>query len=476
MRHSLCLVLLLFSLLPTISYAETERAIPQNQEQIQLSFAPVVKSSAPAVINIYTKRVIEGRAAHPFAGHPFFAPFFNDYMMSPPLRRRVESSLGSGFIIRPDGLAVTNAHVIKGASEIYAVLNDGREYQAQVELVDSASDIALLKLDLPEDEILHALSLDPSESVLVGDIVLAIGNPFGVGQSVTSGIVSALARSSTNISDYDFFIQTDAAINPGNSGGPLINLQGRVVGLNTAIYSRSGGSLGIGFSIPSEMIDAIVHSYEAGARGKEGIIRPWSGFLGQAVTSEMAASLGFKRPQGVLVADIHENSPAAAAGLQQGDLITSLNNKNITNIGELNFRMATFAPETEITLGVLRQNKNKNISFKLIAPPEIPARDLRKLSGKHPFNGASIVNLSPAVIQQMSLGDHGLKGVAISDIAAHSVSERLGFKTGDIILQINEEDVKSSAQMEKLLQDLSPSSLWKIIIQRDGVARSLIFR
>jgi serine protease Do len=229
-----------------------DKVVPDNKQQIEFSFSPVVKRISPAVVNIYTKTMVTSRIS-PFGNNPALNQLFGQNFNGGLTRQHIESSLGSGVIVEQDGVVVTNSHVVKDAQEISVVLGDGREFDAKVSLSDPHSDLAILRID-PKGEKLPFAPLKASETLEVGDIVLAIGNPFGVGQTVTSGIVSALARSSLNISDYNFFIQTDAAINPGNSGGPLVAMDGGVVGINSAIYSQSGGSLGIGFAIPSEMV------------------------------------------------------------------------------------------------------------------------------------------------------------------------------------------------------------------------------
>ena len=285
------------------------RQVPSDRTQVQLSYSPLVKQVAPSVVNIYTKRVVT-RNVSPFGGDPFFEQFFGGGF-SGLNQRQVESSLGTGLIVGSEGVLVTNAHVVKGAQEISVVLQDGREFDAKVSLSDDKTDLAILRVDA-EGERLPTATLKPSENLEVGDIVLAIGNPFGVGQTVTSGIVSALARSSLDINDFNFFIQTDAAINPGNSGGPLVAMDGSVIGLNTAIYSRSGGSLGIGFAIPSEMVQQVIAAEKSGATNASAL-RPWIGVSGQSVTRDIASSLGLSKPRGVLVAQMHKESPARKA-------------------------------------------------------------------------------------------------------------------------------------------------------------------
>ncbi|MDP9196244.1 MAG: PDZ domain-containing protein, partial [Pseudomonadota bacterium] len=247
----------------------------------------------------------------------------------------------------------------------------------------------------------------------MGDLVLAIGNPFGVGQTVTSGIVSALARTEVGVSDFNFFIQTDAAINPGNSGGALVSMKGKLAGINSAIYSRTGGSLGIGFAIPSNMVRTILQDVQG---GKTRIVRPWMGVEGQPVTPDIAASLSLSRPAGVLVNTLHARSPAKAAGLKIGDVVTAINGHPVDDIGTLRFRIATLPLGQTATLKVLRKGQPVDVVIPLIAPPEDPPRDLRTLKGNHPLSGAAIANLSPAVADELRLESEAA-GVAVFAVA-----------------------------------------------------------
>ncbi len=339
MMIRLLFIALIAALLPMRTQAQD--TIPQNREQIKLSFAPVVKKVAPAVVNIYTKRQVAVRY-NPFSGDPFFSQFFDERMFGGHMRQRIEKSLGSGVIVKENGVIITNAHVIKDAQEITVVLRDGQEYEATLALQDDASDLAVLRLKNVKTPLPY-VTLKPSESLEVGDLVLAIGNPFGVGQTVTSGIVSAQGRSALNVNDFNFFIQTDAAINPGNSGGALVSLDGEVVGINSAIYSRDGGSLGIGFAIPSEMVATIIAAEKNGQNGTAGITRPWLGIEAQTMTADIAESLGLNHPQGVLIANLHNASPLKTAGIQKGDIITAMNGKPLQNPQEMRFRIATVA-------------------------------------------------------------------------------------------------------------------------------------
>jgi Do/DeqQ family serine protease len=345
--------------------AAQERVVPSSAEEIRLSFAPVVKRASPAVVNVFTRKVVARRMS-PFQGHPFFDQFFREF--AAPTRRRMENSLGSGVILRADGVVVTNAHVLEDAVEIRVALADRREFDADVLLFDRRSDLAVLKLRGAED--LPTLALRDSDTLEVGDLVLAIGNPFGVGQTVTSGIVSALERTAGRRRGGGaggYFIQTDAAINPGNSGGALVDMQGRLVGVNTAILSRSGGSVGIGFAIPANLVRQAVESAE---RGERALARPWLGMRGQAVTAELADALGLDRPEGVIIAEMHPASPLRAAGLRPGDVVVALDGQPVESPEEFAFRLATLGVGGRATLDVLRDGAPARATFDLLPPPE----------------------------------------------------------------------------------------------------------
>jgi Do/DeqQ family serine protease len=341
-----------------------ERVTPDSAAQIQLSFAPVVKRASPAVVNVFTRKVVQRRVS-PFQGHPFFDQFFREF--AGPSRRRMENSLGSGVIMREDGIVVTNAHVLKDAVEIRVALADRREFDADVLLFDEPSDLAVLKLRGAEG--LPTVEVRDSDTLEVGDLVLAIGNPFGVGQTVTSGIVSALDRSAGirgGPRDGGYFIQTDAAINPGNSGGALVDVAGRLVGVNTAIISRSGGSVGIGFAIPS---DLVVQAVESAERGERSLARPWLGARGQAVTAELADALGLDRPAGVIIAELHPRSPLLAAGVRPGDVVVALDGEPVDTPQAFAFRLAALGVGGRANLDVLRDGERRRATFDLVPEP-----------------------------------------------------------------------------------------------------------
>ena len=447
--------------------------------QMTLSFAPLVEQVSDSVVNIYAKRVVESRA--PLFRDPFFQRFFGNRLG--PSRRRVENSLGSGVIVDPSGLIITNYHVIEGAREIQIGLRDGRTFAARILLRDQKLDLAILQSEgAPRD--LQPAVLGRNEDLLVGDLVLAIGNPFGVGQTVTVGIVSGLARSGVGVSDFQSFIQTDAAINPGNSGGALVSMNGVVIGINTAIFSRSGGSQGIGFAVPSDIARLAV---EAAREGRE-IRRPWLGFSGDKIERDVMEALGLEQAQGVIVADIHPQSAGQRIGLRKGDIILSVGSKDkglsddlakgkaLADMEELRYHALLAGVDEILPLHILRKNQRLVLSFPLEEPPQIPPRNPVTIANG-PFKGAVIVNLSPAVIESLNLGSAALQktGVAIESFKNRSQASRLGFKKGDIILSYNGQDIQTTDQLANLTrQDIRQK--YQVIIERDGRQRRVNFR
>ena len=441
-----------------------ERVVPRSQIKLLKSFSPVVKRAAPAVVNIYVRRRIHRRVS-PFFDDPFFRRFFG--------RDRVQSSLGSGVIVKPDGIVVTNYHVIKGTigqktQEIKVVLSDKREFSATVILHDERTDLAVLKIDSSSKRFKY-IEIEDSDNLEVGDIVLAIGNPFGVGQTVTSGIVSALARTQVGISDYQFFIQTDAAINPGNSGGALVNMYGKLVGINTAIFSRSGGSNGIGFAIPSNMAKLVVKSIQGGK-----VKRPWFGAKLQTITSDISLKLGLDRPAGALINFVYENSPAESAGLKTGDVIVSVDGKPVGDPRAFRYRFTTKGLNIQVPLNIIRNGKIKKVSVLTSGAPEIPPRNETVLKDDTIFGGATVVNLSPAVSEDMSLED--TKGVVITRIRPGAQARILRLRKNDIILRVNGRKIKSVKELIKLLRRKSRS--WRFSIKRGNriFSKEVVFR
>ncbi|MEX0300081.1 MAG: Do family serine endopeptidase [Kordiimonas sp.] len=414
-----------------VGLSAQDRQVPTSQGQVQLSYAPLVSDSAPAVVNIYTTKVVRSRRSAMF-DDPLFKRFFGDSFSFGSPKDRVQGSLGSGVIVRPNGVIVTNNHVIEGADEIRVVLADRREFDADVVLADPRTDLAILRISAG-DETLPILNLADSDDVLVGDIVLAIGNPFGVGQTVTSGIVSATARTQQGISDFGFFIQTDAAVNPGNSGGALVGMRGDLLGINTAIYSRTGASNGIGFAVPANMVKSVLRA----ALNEGQLTRPWLGIRGQSVTNELAAGLGLDRAGGVLVDETYPGGPASLAGLVPGDVVMAIDGKEVLDEPALNFRIATMEEGAAVPLAVLSEGFIQERMVTLALPPEDPARDEQTLDGRHPFQGVTIANLSPRFNEELQVNPF-LKGVVVLKVERRTAAARYQFLVpGDVLLRIN---------------------------------------
>ncbi len=470
MRYRLlpaCLGLLIALAAPAPAWAQGKTA-PDTQVQIELSFAPVVKTVAPAVVNIFSKRVMRQRSVSPFFNDPFFKRFFGkDFGMFGLPRERIQNSLGSGVIVSEDGLIVTNHHVIKGSTEITVVLADRREFAAKLVLDDERTDLTVLRIDPAGKKLPHVAFRD-SDEVEVGDLVLAIGNPFGVGQTVTSGIVSATARTQAGISDFSFFIQTDAAINPGNSGGALVTLDGKLLGINTAIYSRTGGSVGIGFAIPANMVKTVVAS---ALRGGE-LVRAWSGLIGQNLTQDLAEAFGLETPGGVAVKRVYSGGPADRAGVKPGDVILKLDGRAVADVESFRYRIATREPGAEIRIEVWRGRAAKTLTLAPTAAPENPPRNEVRLSGKHPLAGALVANLSPALAEELDLPG-AWDGVIIMKVARRSVADRLRFKPGDIIVAVNRKEVRDVTVLDAALKRAKDS--WRISFSREGKLRHAEF-
>ncbi|KPH81348.1 DegQ family serine endoprotease [Bosea vaviloviae] len=441
------------------------KQVPESRQEISLSFSRVVKKSAGAVVNVYGARV-EKQPRNPFMDDPFFRRFFGDGGFGVP-QERVQRSLGSGVVVDASGLVVTNNHVIEGMSEVKVAFADKREVEATILLRDPRTDLAVLKIKPVND--LTAIELADSDKVEIGDIVLAIGNPFGVGQTVTQGIVSALARTQIGVGDAQSFIQTDAAINPGNSGGALVDMQGRVVGINTAIFSRSGGSVGIGFAIPSSMVRVVLESAKAGAKT---VRRPWFGARLQALTADVADGLGLDRPAGSVVASVVEKGPAAEGGLQRSDVILAVDGIGVDDPESFGYRFATRPLGGVTTLGVLRGGKRIVIPVRLIPAPELRPREPVTLSGRSPLAGLTVMNLSPALAEELSI-DAGTDGVVVAEIEEGSTAARVGFQKGDIIQALNGERMVRSRDVEAAMKERKRS--WEVTISRGGQSVTSVF-
>lgn len=431
--------------------------LPLSKGQITLSYAPLVKQIAPAVVNVYASQKINRRS--PFDGDPFFERFFGRDGFGRP-QKRTQNSLGSGVIIDAAGIVITNHHVIKNADKVKVVLSDGREFDSEIILKDDRADLAVLRIK--SDEEFPTIPIGDSDDLEVGDLILAVGNPFGVGQTVTSGIISALARSQVGISDFGFFIQTDAAINPGNSGGALVDMNGQLIGVNTAIFTKSGGSIGIGFAVPSNMVSVVLRSALSGG---DHLSRPWIGASFQNVTSDLAENLGLKRPRGAMVVGIVEDGPADIAGLKLGDVILAVNDQKVDHPDALGYRMATLGIGKNARMTVLSRQNRKYLDISLEAAPETIPRRTLEISGRTPFAGVTAMNLSPAVADE--LGIDGTKtGVVIAGVARGSLAQQFRLRKLDIIRNINEVKITGTGQLKKVLQ--RRVRIRQFIVERNG--------
>ena len=443
--------------------AAQDKSVPLNRQQMQLSFAPLVKQTSGAVVNVYAERVVQRLS--PFAGDPFFEQFFGQRM---PNRSEKQSSLGSGVILSDQGLVVTNNHVIEGASDIKIALADGREFPCDVVLKDESVDLAVLRIKSKEH--FPVLAIGDSDKTEVGDLVLAIGNPFGVGQTVTSGIVSALARNQVTSGDFGFFIQTDASINPGNSGGALMNMNGELIGINTAIFSRGGGSNGIGFAIPSNLVKVFM---AAAAEGKTSFERPYVGATFDAVTSDVAEALGLKTARGALVVRVVEGGPADRAGLKPGQVVTAVNGIPVEHPDALGYRLTTAGLGKKATLSVQTNDGNQEVTIALNTAPETTPRDEVTLDGRNPFAGLRVANLSPRLATELRIPAEKA-GVVVTDVVRGSPAGRYGFQPKDIVISLNGTTVTTTKALAAML-DGDPG-FWRVEIERDGQRIRQFFR
>jgi Do/DeqQ family serine protease len=445
----LCVVaLLVLAVSPLMANAQR---LPETRSEIELTFAPLVREVSPAVVNVYTQKTVKtGVTPMEMLLYGRAAP-----------QSRVQNSLGSGVIVRDDGVIVTNNHVVEDADSFRVVLSDRREYPAELVLNDERTDLAVLKINTGGDK-LPVLHYADTREAQVGDLVMAIGNPFGVGQTVTSGIISATARTDVGISDYSFFIQTDAAVNPGNSGGALVDMKGQLVGVNTAIFSRGGGSNGIGFAIPSEMVKRVVDA----AMNEGTFVRPWLGLAAQSVSFDMAKAQGLSRPIGVMVTEVYDGGPADKSGLRRGDLVTAIDGREVFDEKGLKFLAAIRNPGEKAQLNVLRGGRNQVIGVKVEPPPGATEADIVLLEGKDVFNGARVVELSPRLAEENGLDPFQKgSGIYVYSVARRSVARNY-FRPGDIIRSVNGKQTKTVKDLEALLKDSDRS--WNIELDRNG--------
>ncbi|THD57174.1 Do family serine endopeptidase, partial [Phenylobacterium sp.] len=395
-------------------------------------------------------------------------PFWQMFGLAP--RNRVEGSLGSGVIVRADGVIVTNNHVIEGGTDITVSLSDRREFQAKVLLADTRTDLAILKIDVPAGEKLPVMAIADRSDIEVGDLVLAIGDPFGVGQTVTNGIISAKNRTANPDGDAGAYIQTDAAINPGNSGGALVSMDGDLIGVNSFIYSQSGQSSGIGFAIPAAVVRRVV---ETAMNGGQTVVRPWFGARLQSVTPEIAKTMGLATPSGALVADVWPGGAASKAGVKQGDVVTSVDGEAVVDAAALNYAIGNHRPGETVRVAVRRDKAEHPLTMQAEAAPAVPARDEKVIAGRNPFQGATVVNLSPAVAEEVGIDPFGRAGVLVTKTAA-GVAQQLGVQPGDIIRAVNGRDIKSVTDLSSAV--VAPAPVWQVTIERNGHQLTATFR
>ena len=429
------------------------RVVPGDALAMKSSFAPVVRTAAPAVVNVSARGVQQVQD-----------PFWSMFGQGP--RAQQVGSVGSGVIVRADGVVVTNFHVINGMQQIKVVLNDRREFDARIILADERSDIAVLQLE-GVNERLPTLNIDDREEQEVGDLVLVIGNPFGVGQTVTNGIISALNRTETGISDSGSFIQTDAAINPGNSGGALVDMDGDLIGINTAIFSRSGSSSGVGFAVPAAAVRRVVDSAVGGATA---VIRPWLGVKGETVSADLARSLGLDRPQGLVVTEVWPQGPGDRADLRMGDVITAIDGAEVNDQGGLNFRVGTREPNETVQVSVLRDGRPLVVEARVQRLPgnaDVQGATVIQSGG---LTGARVLALNPALADSLG-GDPFVSGIVVGGVAPNSYARRgVGLQTGDVIMAVNDRSVTSPQQLANLPRGT------QLLVERRGQRGVLVVR
>lgn len=446
--------------------AETIAAPPMDQ-----GFVAVAKATTPAIVNISTTRVIKnpsGSPMTPFSEDPFFRQFFGDefYRQFEIPKERREQSLGSGVIVDPNGLIVTNNHVVAKADEIKVLLGDKREFKGKVVGTDPKTDVAVVKINAKD---LPTIPWGDSDKLQVGEYVLAIGNPFGLNQTVTMGIVSAVGRANVGIAEYEDFIQTDAAINPGNSGGALVNARGELIGINTAIFSQSGGYMGVGFAVPSDMVKSVMESLVK--TGK--VVRGWLGVSIQEVSPELAKQFALPEAKGAVVTDILENSPAAKAGLQQGDVIVSFDGAPVENTGTLRNRVAQTPIGKKVKVGVIRDKKEKELEVLIAEQP----KEIGRGQGESPgtpdeavstaLSGIEVRDLSPNLVQRYGLSKSD-KGVVITQIEQGSAAADSGLREGDLVVEINRQAVRSVKDYDRLAAKVGKEDTVLLLVNRQG--------
>ena len=453
-----------------LGQAKVEPIPPKITEQLAetgKAFEEIARRVTPAVVNISTTKIAKGLEKgplSPFFQDPFFRRFFGDefFREHEMPRRRKEQSLGSGVIVSEDGYIITNNHVVEGADEIKVVLSDKREFIGKVVGADPKTDLSIIKIkagDLP------AIVWGDSDRIEVGEFVLAIGSPFGLNQTVTSGIISAKGRANVGIADYEDFIQTDAAINPGNSGGALVNVRGELIGINTAIFTRSGGYMGIGFAVPSNMAKAVMDSLVKAGRVTRGLL----GVYIQDITPELAKQFKLGTNMGALVSDLIEGSPAEKAGLERGDVILQYNGKEVENNGHLRNMVAQTPVGKVVDVRIIREGREKVLKVTI---GELPAEVAKGEKGEEDtggiFKGVTVQNLTPEFRERLDIPDK-IKGVIISAIEGGSAGEEYGLRSGDVILEINKKATKSVKDFNKTIGEIKKGESILVLVYREGM-------
>jgi serine protease Do len=427
----------------------------------------VAKLVTPAVVNISTSRVLKGQEGFPltpFFEDPFFRRFFGDefFRQFEVPRERREQSLGSGVIIDSNGYIVTNNHVISKADEIKVLLNDRREFKGKIVGTDPKTDLAVIKINAAG---LPSIPWGDSSQLQVGELVLAVGNPFGLNQTVTMGIISAVGRANVGIADYEDFIQTDAAINPGNSGGALVNIRGELIGINTAIFTRSGGYMGIGFAVPSSMAKSVMESLKT--KGK--VVRGWLGVTIQEVNADLAKQFGLEDAKGALVSDVLDNSPAEKAGVERGDVIIELDGKPVESASQLKNMVAQLTIGSKVDLTVVRDKKEKRLAVVIAEQPkEIAKAGVEEEAGaSKAMAGIEVHDLTPEIARRYGLS-RGERGVVVTQVEPDSNADNAGIREGDLILEMNRSPVRNTGDYERIVSGLKKGQSVLLLVNRQG--------
>ena len=436
--------------------------VPRQIMATGKAFSEIVNTVSPSVVNISTTKVVR-RETGPFFEDPFF-DFFSPFHEFGAPKKWKERSLGSGVIVSPDGYIITNNHVVEKADEIKVTLFDKRVFKGRIVGVDSKTDVAIIRIDAGN---LPVLSWGDSDTLQVGEFVLAIGSPYGLSNTVTMGIISAVGRANVGIADYEDFIQTDAAINPGNSGGPLVNIKGELIGINTAIFSRTGGYQGIGFAVPSNMVRLVMDQLIQ--KGK--VTRGWIGVSIQELTPELAQQFGLKKSKGALVSDVVKDSPAAKAGIVRGDIIIQFNGKEVKDVSSLRNLVAQSKAGSAISLKILRGGKELTVQVDIVELPREVAEVLPDQSPNEAeakvLTGLAVMDLNKEIIRQLGFNKEE-KGVVVVRVEPGSPADEAEMKKGDIIKEINKKEIDNLATYNQVLTNAKRNESMLLFINRGG--------